>query len=1026
MSTPNLTEARERILFCHRKRRNHLNLAELGLTDADLEHMPEFEKLTQLEFLDLTGNELTFLPGGLHGFNRLRWLGLNFNKLEHVEGIQRLPSLERLYLRGNLLTQLPGEFGNLNKLVELDLHGNQLVNLPLSFDDLFADRAEDALYLNLEENPGELLRAHKHGLAAFLAELQAQRKARAVVREGKLLFVGQGDVGKSTLLRALRGERFRKGEEKLKQTQGVELAPLPLPLGAAEPEVTLNGWDFSGQDPVRDTHQIFFTQPAIYLLVFKARTGTNVQTLIDWLWLIKHRTKSNAKVLIVGTEAGASPAQVADMDRVWRHFGGDNGMLLEDRIHYVECDENHPGGQIGIQELREKLLRVVKETAGFCQTVSQDMLNVRQKVEAEREKRHFMEWRDFEDLCHQNGNGLPRENVPTFARLQHEIGRLVWIDRGVLAERVILTPDWLGKALAYLFQPREDGRESVLGGISTQQKIDAEWRQPRRFATEGEAEPPLDEDLFPTFRAFMAEFDLWHPVDPVVLGDRRRYLIPKLFAPERRAWDAAWAALPQAEAKLKRQVQLNGWDGTPLNTWLMRSFFSRLIVRLYPYLLGRGNDSVDLHWRHGFRMHEQYIGEARVWFDKERGRIYFDAVGPMPNTLWSYLRCAIDGLRQEMAAPGTEMEIQIARYVPCTAAVACERDDASQETFAEEKVLLWYSKKKSSVPCNVDGCTNCDLDVALLMNGIEAASARELQRDGELAFKAEMREGMDEMRQGMDLMLHCQRRIETRLAEFWPRIDSGLRSFQNTLATVRSGLKANTDHIAVVKLLVGEVKSELLDLTHRQDDPHRLGPCLFFIEPAKPDFWKDAGDLFGKKFRLHLCCERTLLPVSWFSSTPKLGSYEFTMDEAWWAATKPVLKGVSRLLAAFVPGAGLLGNSADLSGLLAVSDSKILEHGAAILENTEKMLELPEVPDSPQAQGKKKEAPHGLPELTEASSLELKQLHSFLFGQTKVPLESANLGLIRRYDKGQRRHLWVHESQQQNYEDAREVPDRKV
>ena len=118
MSTPNTAEAQKRIHFCHRKQRNHLNLAELGLNDAHLEHMPEFEKLTQLEFLDLTGNELTHLPGELYGFHRLRWLGLNFNRLEHVEGIQRLESLERLYLRGNVLASLPFGIGLLEKLVD--------------------------------------------------------------------------------------------------------------------------------------------------------------------------------------------------------------------------------------------------------------------------------------------------------------------------------------------------------------------------------------------------------------------------------------------------------------------------------------------------------------------------------------------------------------------------------------------------------------------------------------------------------------------------------------------------------------------------------------------------------------------------------------------------------------------------------------------------------------------------------------------------------------------------------------------
>jgi len=1042
----NLSEARRRIAACLMldaqgnlvQRQDHLNLAGLGLTTAELGEafdpqergLPQvsFADLVHLTYLDLTKNALTELPECVCEMTGLEWLGVNFNQVGDLpDEIGQLVKLKRLYARGNRLKTLPAGIGTLEQLEELDLNGNQIEELPGSFATLY-DGKNGKVWpeTDFDGNPAEFLRLYsRKDPSAFLAELIAQTKQQTEVREGKLLLVGEGEVGKSTLLRALNGECFQEG--KIKQTQGVELAPLPLPLDATEPQVTLNAWDFSGQDPVRDTHQIFFTRPAIYLLVFKARTGTSVQTLIDWLWLIKHRTKSNAKVLVVGTEVGEGTAKVADIDRVWRLFGGKDSLLIEERIHYVECNEKHAGGLIGIRELRDLLLRVVKESSGFCQKVSQDMLNVRQQVEAERDKHHFMSWQAFEDLCHQNGKGLQREHVPAFARQQHEIGKLVWIERGILADTVILAPDWLGKALSYIFQPRDGGKMAVLGGIATQKEIEAEWRQPRRTGTGGQSEPPLDEDKYPTFRAFMAEYDLWHPVDPESAGENRRYLIPKLFTDDSRKWEAAWDALPPAPGNFKRQVQLNGWDGAALNTWLMRAFFSRLIVRLYPQLLDRGSASAEAHWQHGFRLREDYLGDARVWFDKDRGRVFFHAIGHKPDALWYSLRGAIDGLRQEMAAPGTELDIQLARYVPCSAAVECSFEAAEQGAFSEEKVLLLQRKNIQTTACPREDCENCELDVGLLVQGIATSAGRPFDRDKELlGAVGEIRERTRRIEDGVnriesDLWSFWQI-LEATAAGFWQRMEKGMDSFQRTLEQVLKGAQANADQLAVTHMLVGEVKNELLELQDNMNDPHRLGPCLFFIEPAKPEFWKDAGDLFGKKFRLHLCCERALLPVSWFESTKSLGSYDFTMDEAWWSATKPYLKGVSRLLAAFVPGAGLLGSSADVSGLLTLSDSDIVKHGKSILENMEKMLVLPEAAAAPREAAQGKKAPHGLPELTEARDLELKQLHSFLIGQIKIPnLETANLGLLRRYDKGQKRHLWVHPSQAGKYDEPREA-----
>lgn len=1035
--------ARERIAACLMldaqgnlvQRQDHLNLAGLGLTTEELMEafdppkergLPRvsFADLVHLRYLDLTKNALAELPECVCEMTALEWLGVNFNRLGALpDEIGRLSKLKRLYLRRNLLKTLPAGIGELEALEEFDLNGNQVEELPGAFVRLFEKKSPGVWpYVDFGGNPAEFLRLYKpKDPSAFLVELMAQTKKRAVVREGKLLLVGEGEVGKSTLLRALNGEAFQGG--KIKQTQGVELAPLPLPLGAAEPEMTLNAWDFSGQDPVRDTHQIFFTQPAIYLLVFKARTGTSAQTLIDWLWLIKHRTKSQAKVLIVGTEAGEGRAQVHDLERIWKRFGGKEGLLIEERIHYVECNEKHAGGQVGVRELRELLLRVVKDSPGFCQTVSQDMLNVRKRVEAERDKRHFMSWKAFEDLCHLQGKGLQREHVPAFARQQHEIGKLVWIDRGILADWVILMPDWLGKALSYIFQPREVGKAPALSGIATQKEVHAEWLEPRRTSTEGENEPPLDAQMFPVFRAFMAEYDLWHPVDPESAGENRRYLIPKLFSDQRGAWDTAWSALPVSEGSLKRQVQLNGWDGAPLNTWLMRAFFSRLIVRLYPQLLGRGSASAETHWQHGFRLREEYLGDARVWFDKDRGRVFFHALGHKPDALWYSLRGAIDGLRHEMAAPGTEMEIRLARYVPCSAAVECDKEDACQAAFAEENVLLWLNKGVPAMPCPSEGCTNYALDVGKLVQGIATSAGRPFDRDKELlGAVGEMSEGIRRIEDGVkriesDLRSFWQN-VEVLAENFWQRMEKGFAHFQQTLEQVQRGTQASKDQLLVTHMLVGEVKNELLELQDKLSDPHRLGPCLFFIEPVKPEFWKDQGELFGKKFRLHLCCERTLMPVSWFESTKTLGRYDFTMDEAWWSATKPYLKGVSRLLAAFVPGAALLGSSAELSGLLAWRDYEIVKHGKGILENMEKMLVLPETPAAPSKATQGKKAPHGLPDLTEAHDLELKQLHSFIIGQTKNPnLETANLGLLRRYDKGQRRHIWVHPTQAEYYND---------
>ena len=71
-------EAEDRVAFCLRNGRDHLNLAGLELTALP----KDFTKLDGLRYLDLTDNRLTELPEEIGGFRDLLWLGINDNSLE--------------------------------------------------------------------------------------------------------------------------------------------------------------------------------------------------------------------------------------------------------------------------------------------------------------------------------------------------------------------------------------------------------------------------------------------------------------------------------------------------------------------------------------------------------------------------------------------------------------------------------------------------------------------------------------------------------------------------------------------------------------------------------------------------------------------------------------------------------------------------------------------------------------------------------------------------------------------------------
>ncbi len=107
----------------------------LAIINQGLSSLPEsFGQLTNLEHLNLWGNQLTSLPESFGRLTSLKELDLALNRLNSLpESFGQLHRLQKLDLRWNRLNSLPESFGQLHRLEYLDLEGNRLNSLPESF-----------------------------------------------------------------------------------------------------------------------------------------------------------------------------------------------------------------------------------------------------------------------------------------------------------------------------------------------------------------------------------------------------------------------------------------------------------------------------------------------------------------------------------------------------------------------------------------------------------------------------------------------------------------------------------------------------------------------------------------------------------------------------------------------------------------------------------------------------------------------------------------------------------------------------
>ena len=133
-------------------------------------------------------------------------------------------------------------------------------------------------------------------------------------KELKVMVVGDPAVGKTSMLRVLYGLNNSGGSGSKSQDVTPPLATDGIDLG----DVTLDGyrltfWDFAGQEVYRYTHQLFLSDHAVCLLMYRMTSSDEEaqRQLTFWMDSVLQRAP-NATCLLVGSHARSFPEEVAE------------------------------------------------------------------------------------------------------------------------------------------------------------------------------------------------------------------------------------------------------------------------------------------------------------------------------------------------------------------------------------------------------------------------------------------------------------------------------------------------------------------------------------------------------------------------------------------------------------------------------------------------------------------------------------------------------------------------------------------
>lgn len=492
------------------------NLQSLGLTSGRLQRLPpSLGRLTSLRELNIGDNCLTSLPPEISELSQLRRLNVWMNRLTRLpHEIGELGALEWLQCGDNKLRYLPSAIGKMASLRQLVLYNNALRNLPRSLMEL-SDLS--ALYLHgntslklpsdvLGPTYGERRDDDPVSPFAILDYYFRTRRDGRPLNEVKLILVGRGGAGKTSIIRRLVEDRFNPHE---KETPGISITTWERRCSADK--VRLHVWDFAGQEITHATHHFFLTERSVYLLVITGREGTQDRDADYWLRLVR-------------SFGGDSPVIIVLNKQALHSFDLDRNALLERHPNIAAFVETDCDSALGISKLKKAIDTSISELEAVHTLFPREWVTIKNTMASMAD--NYLSYSRYEELCVTHGEGNPQAQAWLAGHL-HRLGlALNYRDDPRLRHATVLNPHWVTNGIYSILRASFKGRpQGELHVKDLAKVLPGEKSEMREYLVE-----------------LMRRFDLCFPVADTT----GIYLVPQLLTPHQPELEDEWRTDPRA------------------------------------------------------------------------------------------------------------------------------------------------------------------------------------------------------------------------------------------------------------------------------------------------------------------------------------------------------------------------------------------------------------------------------------------------------------------------------------------------
>ncbi|WP_406734309.1 COR domain-containing protein [Vibrio scophthalmi] len=523
------------------------------------------------------------------------------SETSNINFITKIPNIELLHVYNCNIENIEAlvELKNLNNI---NLTNNKIIGIPPELSKKFTitakpnrDRGNNLAIGNnpLISPPIEIVERGESAVRPYFDSMIGEMEE---LNEAKIIFLGNGEVGKTSLMKALSGQDFDAEEA---TTHGINICKYNVPINEQR-SIDAAIWDFGGQQIMHATHQLFLSRRCVYVLVINDRRDDLQQEQKIEYWLQQVQTfGTDSKVIIIRNKSDMFSLNNVPEGKLKAKFS--NLIAIES----VSCKTGD-----NIDRVRNLLNDQVRQLPMRKVCLAKNWIKIKQEIKDLSYKKDHLPLSTYTEICIKN-EVTDGEAQKTLRQLLHDLSVIIAFEELSDFNMGILNPHWITDGIYTIINSDAlEGNRGYIKISEVQAELDRvhpdKYTNKARFIIES-----------------MMHFELCHSIGS---SKSNTYLVPNLLPNE------------------VRDRNLTRGDNT------MRFVFkydNLLPPSLFPKLLVRMNSqiSADKRWRTGAIMTDVDLDvQARVEVDSVAKEINIIVTGTQTRAFFSIIRHNIRNL----------------------------------------------------------------------------------------------------------------------------------------------------------------------------------------------------------------------------------------------------------------------------------------------------------------------------------------------------------------------------------------------